>query len=286
MFKVLLEVDTNVTQMASLESTGSPGSPGFQTITGIPSPKLVDNTLNTYYLKLVLPPSGAGNVWGCGVVIEYTRPAAETGILSMSGLAFDHPFEDGYNAGQVQFAATQAHFDNGSGAHGTYVAQVSLPHGAVVTKMTMYYEDVDESDHAINLYLIRSFDDVFIEMATIQSQDYAHKTADNTITYPTIDNETYSYWAYATLPPGNLRLWAVTIEYTLPAKDFGKLAISDAAFTPFYDGYDYENHGRWLFHKHSDAGGSLDGIYVAPVNLPHGATVDKVSFCYYDGAQA
>ena len=74
----------------------------------------------------------------------------------------------------------------------------------------------------------------------------------------------------------------VTIEYTPPAKDGGMLNIADAAFTPFYDGYDYENHARWLFHQHSESGGTADGLYLAPVNLPQGATVDNIVFVFYE----
>jgi len=234
-----------------------------------------------------LPASSDANhgVWGCGVTIQYNDPATQSGILSIPGAAFDHPFEDGYNAGQTQTGDKLQHFDNGTGAQGTYLAQVNLPHGAKVTKMTMYYQDTNYAG-AMRLSLQETYLGESYEMAWLSSVDDIHKldTTDIDITLSTIDNYFSSYWAYVSLPPTNLSLWAVTIEYTLPAKDGGYQAISNAAFTPFYDGYDYQNHGRWLFHQNSNGNGGADGIYVAPVNLPQGATVEGMGFNYYDGS--
>ncbi len=246
----------------------------------------MDNAAYAYWLELTLPASsGAGNdVWGCGVTIEFARPATEVGILSMPGAAFDRPFEDGYNDGQIQVGGKLKHYDDGVGTHGVYVAQVNLPHGAVVNKLSLYYHDNDA--HQINLYLERTYNDTGDEMAWTYSVDPVNKVDDTSISYNTIDNLNYTYWAYVELPPTNLELWAVTIEYTPPVHDDGRLSISDAAFTPFYDGYDYENHGRWLFHKHSEVGGTASGIYIAPVNLPQGSTILGIGFRFYDGTLA
>ena len=103
--------------------------------------------------------TGVGqNVWGCGVTIEYYRRESTTHILSIPGAAFDHPFQDGYNAGQTQFAAKLKHFDNGHGTHGVYVAPVSLPQGAVVTKVSMWYMDTNLTGGNITLFLERTVD--------------------------------------------------------------------------------------------------------------------------------
>ena len=273
-------------EMASIDSaTGS----GFQfrsdetiMMSGI------NNNLYAYYLLLLLPVSSSTDgVWSCGVTIEYSSPTDEGGILTLPGAAFDRPFEDGYNAGQEQAGGKLVHFSGGTGDHGVYLAQVNLPQGAVVNKVTMYYSDTDIT-HNISLFLNRTHNGNGTDMANVYSVDGQNKSEVTGITEPTIDNSTYSYWAYVILPPtalSLLSLWAVKIEYTPhPTADDGWLNISDAAFTPFYDGYDYENHGRWLFHKSSNGNGASDGAYVAPVYLPQGATIDGIAFNFYDGS--
>jgi hypothetical protein len=120
-------------------------------------------------------------------------------------------------------------------------------------------------------------------LASATSQDIGYQTSDTTIISPTIDNINYSYWAFVNLPVGSQRLWAVTIEYTPPAIDGDKWAISPAAFTPSKDNYDYQNHGRWLFHLHDEDGLQDDGTYVAPVLLPQGARIDSLWATFYDG---
>lgn len=62
----------------------------------------------------------------------------------------------------------------------------------------------------------------------------------------------------------------------------GILTIPAAAFQPDRDGYDYENHGRYLKHLHSPGGGADAGMYTAPVHLPDLATVTKMTFYFYD----
>jgi hypothetical protein len=60
------------------------------------------------------------------------------------------------------------------------------------------------------------------------------------------------------------------------------LIIPAAAFTPMDGGYGYFNYGSWLVHKHDADGGGAIGMYVAPVYLPDGATIDRVFFGYFD----
>jgi hypothetical protein len=60
------------------------------------------------------------------------------------------------------------------------------------------------------------------------------------------------------------------------------LTIPASAFTPHEDGYDFQNDGRYLQHFHSPNGGNGRGWYLAPVNLPDGAVVTKMTFYYRD----
>ena len=64
------------------------------------------------------------------------------------------------------------------------------------------------------------------------------------------------------------------------------LTIPAAAFIPFEDGYDYQNHARYLLHLHSPGNGTNDGLYVALVELPVGATVNRVIFSWYDNSSS
>ena len=287
MYATLLANSYTVTEMASLVSSNDSG---FQlSTTNIVSPVGVNNYVNAYWVELYMPGSATAThgVWGCGVTIEYV-PSTDDGhnVLSLPGAAFDRPFQDGYNVGQVQVAGRLIHFENGTGSHGVYLAQVSLPQGAVVDKLTMYYEDNDAT-HNLSLFLTRTHNGVSTDMARADSVDGLHATEVTGITNPTIDNFSYTYWAYVDLPPTSLSLWGLSIEYTPhPTADDGWQNISDAAFTPFYDGYDYQNHGRWLFHQNSNGNGAAEGVYVAPVNLPQGATIDGIAFNFYDGSAA
>jgi hypothetical protein len=59
----------------------------------------------------------------------------------------------------------------------------------------------------------------------------------------------------------------------------GYVSIPAAAFQPTYNTYQYENNGHYL-----TAGSSQN--YVAPVQLPNGVTVTKVTFYFYDESSA
>jgi hypothetical protein len=76
----------------------------------------------------------------------------------------------------------------------------------------------------------------------------------------------------------------VVIEYTPPGALDTVFAISASAFAPYEDGYDFENHSRFLKHLHSPGGGTANGWYLAPYRLPQGATVTKMTFYWYDGS--
>ena len=58
------------------------------------------------------------------------------------------------------------------------------------------------------------------------------------------------------------------------------LTIPASAFTPYEDGYDFQNDGRYLQHFDGPSGGNGRGWYLAPVNLPNGAVVTKMTFYY------
>ena len=83
----------------------------------------------------------------------------------------------------------------------TFLANVDLPHGAVVTKLTLRYSETFESDE-INLYLQRSNQTGdYDTMATVSSLDgYDAERSTTAISNATIDNEWYHYWLNLDLP--------------------------------------------------------------------------------------
>ena len=249
---------------------------------------LIDNSDSNYWVELNLPSPGQGvKVWSCGVYIEYTRPETETGLLSIPASPAFKPFADGYNAGKTQIRSRLIHYTTDTGAiTGTYLAQVSLPQGAVVNKVTAYYEDQDLANN-LHLYLVRQVGGTAQTLADIQSVTGLTESSDTLISNATVDNYNYSYYAYVNLPASTLDpFFGFKIEYTLPAKDGGKLAISAAAMSGFNEGSDYANHGRWFFHLHSEGGGAETGQYGAAVHLPQGARVDTVWFSFWDKSVA
>lgn len=283
LYNATLADGTDISEMANVGSV-TVSDYHFATDSTV-SPVANNNLALTYWLELSLPASGGAgsDVYFCGVFIEYARSQNSLHAISIPGAAFDRSFEDGYNAGHTQAGGVLEHFSRPADSNpGTYLAQVSLPDGALVTKATLYYQD-DNAGQAINFYLERTTLGASIDMATATSADTGYKTEDTTISNPTVDNFNCSYWAYVYLPTTNLKVWAVTIEYTLPAVEIDRLSISNAAFAASHDDYGYENHGRWLFHLDSGAD-SGHGTYYAPVHLPHKARIDQIWCTFYDGS--
>ncbi|MFN2185308.1 MAG: hypothetical protein ACK2UU_15060 [Anaerolineae bacterium] len=251
---------------------------------------LIDNSLYSYYLNLSLPPGGL--VWGCGVEIEYYPPAQApvSSTLSMPPAAFI-PFEDGY--GYQNSGWNLIHNSGAASAadRGWYLAPVHLPDGATVTRLVFHWFREDSAAVG-TAYLQRTMigADTYQTMAEASSAagagSLASSTADTTITGAVIDNSTYAYWILVDLPaagqPGlHVEGREVDVLYQMPSASFSLISVPAAAFRAYEDGYDFENHARHLFHKHDAVGGLNNGWYMAPVNLPDGVTVTKMTFYWY-----
>lgn len=61
----------------------------------------------------------------------------------------------------------------------------------------------------------------------------------------------------------------------------GFISVSTFAFKPYSSLYDLSYNNLKMFN-----GGTNAGTYIAPVNLPHGATINKVVLFYQDNRQA
>jgi hypothetical protein len=252
---------------------------------------LIDNSLYSYHVHLTLPPGGA--IWGCGVEIDYFPPAYSpaSGVLSVPPAAFA-PFEDGY-------AYTDAGWNlvhNGGAPlpanRGWYLAPVHLPHGATVTRMVFRWMRVDTTSQTGTAKLQRTLlgANTYQEMAVASSAagtgTYMSSSGDTTVDHPLIDNASYAYWIVldlpaASLPEPHVEAREVDIEFQIPTTSSRQVSVAAAAFHPYEDGYDYEDHGRYLFHKSGPGGSPSNGWYLAPLHLPDGATVRKMTFYWY-----
>ncbi len=95
------------------------------------------------------------------------------------------------------------------------------------------------------------------------------------------DDSNSSNSAFNVLDSENAALLTVGQDGTISwSQRTGYVSVSAAAFRPAYDGYNFHNAGLRL----DNVDGASD-FYFAPVQLPHGATVTRLSF-YYDDDSA
>jgi hypothetical protein len=140
----------------------------------------------------------------------YTR----TGYISVSPAAFV-PDDEAY----------QYDRDSGSGlkqdsasSGSLYYAAVSLPHGAVVTKFTIYYYDDSTGGTILARLRYSNLSTGSYAMAEALSADGGYGDTDDTsIDYAEVDNETRAYYVQVQFPSapysGTLNFKGVVIEY-------------------------------------------------------------------------
>ena len=278
-------LEGNFETMASVDTSGNWAQYWLKSTAAINYSE-IDNAQHAYWVIWDLPcssepPNEQSVVWGISVVIDYIPPPASTrGILSVPAAAFK-PYEDGHD-----FQNDGRYLEYlGGGTHGWYMAAVHLPQGATVTKVTFYYFTETIEIGSAKLQRADS-EGNYQNMAVLEStagSGYSQATTSN-ISHPKIDNTNYSYWIVWDLvnashnsyvPLGAVKGCAVTIEYTLSATG-NVITIPAAAFTPYEDGYDFQNDGRYLQHFLASDGHDTSGWYFAPVNLPDGVTVDEM----------
>ena len=274
--------------MASGTTTSNSGN--VQAVDTTIDHPIIDNSDAVYWIETILPPStGDGdNVWGCSVFITYQQPATEYGILGIPAVSFT-PYEDGYTYGAYEGGELVHYFGpGGSAANGIYLAPVNLPHGAVVERLSIQADD-GKTGAAATVTLKRADqagnpDD----LATVSSTDGQHVQFTTSISNATINNNQYRYWVQLDLPQSvqavdYLDVYRVKIIYTTGHLS-NPVSLSNAGFVGFDDGYDFENHGGYLFHLHGEGGSNASGVYVAPVYLPDGAIVCQFTAGIYDAS--
>lgn len=281
----------DATALASVASSDT-WTPSFGQVstTSFGGPLIVDNTLYAYFVALALP--AGGTVWACAVEIEYLAPAQApvTGVVTMPPAAF-FPFEDGYS--YLNGGWNLAHTSNPArpDGRGWYLAPVHLPDGATVTRMTFYWRRQDtllQGTAKLQRTILGA--DTYEDMAVASSEPgaggFISSTSDTTIQQPVINNALYAYWLILDLPATNVpgadvNARDIEIRFQYPASGQARLSVPAAAFRPYEDGYDFENHARHLLHKHGPGGSLNRGWYLAPVELPDGARIDKMIFYWF-----
>jgi hypothetical protein len=276
-------------EMVSLSSWGTSGYVQIGNTT-IVDP-VVDNANSVYWIELNIPfpPEGVDSVWGCGVTIRYTRPASRNGILAITSGVFK-PMQWGYDYLVSQGSISHYGYENGSVESGDYRTQIDLPEGATVQKITIRTVDRSSST-AIFFWLHRvSTQGASQQLATLSSPNSTDhvETSTTLVDSPIIDNTNYAYYLTVRLPRWDINAYthffSVVIEYTYPTNQgYPTVALSNSAFTPFFDDLEYYNLGYNFFHAASEGSGTGNGVYLAPVYLPHGSKVSTVLFYYYDG---
>jgi hypothetical protein len=234
-------------------------------------------------------PSGDGGLMNMYVFNLYGDPDVRLtdsstpgrACLSIPAAAF-HPLSGQYDFENHGRFLKQ--FAGGTGS-GLYLAPVQLPHGATVTAVTFRWYDtlVGTEGAAIMRRSNRTSasEDNMAYAATFDEGGYG-SSQDNTIAYATVDNANYTYYVQWQIPSAAPQVWgcSVDIEYIPPpTASKGYLSIPAAAFEPFEDGYGYNNMGALLAHY---SGPAVTGWYLAPVQLPQGATVTKLTSYFYD----
>ncbi|MBU1878039.1 MAG: hypothetical protein KJ734_03725, partial [Chloroflexi bacterium] len=271
--------ESNMAYAATFDESGY-GSSRDNTITYA----TVDNVNYTYYVQWQIP-SAAPEVWGCSVDVEYIPPAtASKDYLSVPAAAFG-PYEDGYGYNNMGALLTHYTGPGGSATRGWYLAPVQLPQGATVTKLTTYFYDGSATDDILARLQRSDMAGHYYEMAYADSSGYSAgygNRSDTTISNAVINNAQNTYWVVWDLPAGGTASGiGVLIEYNNPAPvQPGRASLSSAAFTPYADDWQYQSHGRYLIHQ--GGGGATRAHYEAPVYLPQGARVTKLTFWFND----
>jgi hypothetical protein len=108
-----------------------------------------------------------------------------------------------------------------------------------------------------------------------------------------IDNSQYTYWIVLDMPaaayPANgvVEMQDIEIEYQLPSASQNQLSIPAAGFHTYENDYDYQNHGRHLFHTYSPGGGTASGWYLTPLQLSDGELIANIKlYAYVNSSQA
>lgn len=285
--------------MAELVSSGSYPAPWYSSKIGTNIQyAVIDNAAYAYYVSLRMPKSIPGPsgplVWFAGISIQFQYPGttANPGYFSMPVAGFT-AYQDGYT-----YLNTGGYLYHNSGPggdttnNGWYFARVLLPDKANINSLGLYFTINSSYPGIVRLQRTRLGYGDFATLATLNipsgTQGHDHLTT-TAISDPLVDNTQYAYWVSLDIPPldrpnSTIIPLYVVIGYANPTISSSSVTVSipAPAFTPYEDGYDYQNDARYLSHYHDPWGGDGRGWYFAAVQLPQGARVSGVTFYWHD----
>jgi hypothetical protein len=263
---------------ATLTSTDSPN--GSATTSSFFYP-IVDNPNYVYYLRFSIPDSPDPynkNVSLNGVTIQYIPPGYGSGndYLSIPAAGFTPYSDDLSYINQGNWV-----WYNGGSGGADFQAPVFLPDGATAIDATFYYYDTDTINNAQaslrRTDLAQAWEPAMADFTPTGNPGLSFYN--NSITnFASINNNANGYWTFFRFPASpNVYGKSLVVHYSYGSGSSGVEAISipAAAFTPVTKYQDYDNHGRYLIHI-----GGTTNQYVAPVYVPHGAYLRRMTFYY------
>jgi hypothetical protein len=145
--------------------------------------------------------------------VQYNEP--RTHVCSVTGSIFQPASDVDYVAA---YGMGGAYIRSAAGA--ALVAPVNLLHGAQVTKFTAHYKDsAASSDMSIRLDRHTLAAGGYSTLAKVQSSGTPGNDSgiDDTINFEEVDNKAYGYliYVYSAKWSSDLRIWGVSIEYTI-----------------------------------------------------------------------
>ena len=136
---------------------------------------------------------------------------AQKGYIWINPLAFKQiEGANGYEESNIELCS--------SGYADMYSTPVQLPNGAIITKMTIYWSDLDSIVNAMfSLGRTQANGENTVEMAYVESTGSSGpgSSLDTSINYATIDNSQYTYYLNAIFvwPEYDLCVRSALIEY-------------------------------------------------------------------------
>jgi hypothetical protein len=148
--------------------------------------------------------------------INYVVPGGP-GFVSVAGASFT-PTLDDYEWGAVGYL-----YNPSSTIDGWYLAPITLPHGATVTKFVAYYYDNSTGrDLEVDLFRkpLSGFGmEYMAQVVSVSADINTTYWYDDSIQFATVDNQSNSYLAAVYLPSGTvitMALIGVRVDYSFP----------------------------------------------------------------------
>ena len=165
---------------------------------------------------------------GNGTAIYGVGNAEFTGNLIADKLVYSTPRTHYFSVSSAAFVPrNNVDYYNSGGMGGAYittgsnslVASADLPHGAVVTRLTVYFNDTSSYDMNVTLYRLSLTGNAYSQLAELSSSGTSgyYSLTDTTISNPTINNIGYGYLinAYSANWNSSLKIMGAYIAYTL-----------------------------------------------------------------------